>query len=547
MTYRFFVLPLLSLLLFPSSRSIGAQTAGAPHLEKRGEATQLIVGGRPYLILGAEIHNSSSSSLEYMQSEWPRLAAMGLNTVLTPVSWELVEPTEGKFDFTLVDGLLAAARKQHLHLIFLWLASWKNGMSSYPPVWVKQDTKRFPRVMDNGLPVNVLSTFGAETLAADERAFAALMRHLRDVDGHERTVLMMQVENEVGVLGSARDHSDVANRAFSGAVPGELLRYLDVHRATLDPDLHALWNQHGMKTAGTWTEVFGDTPRTGEIFMAWQYAKYVQAVAAKGKEAYDLPMYVNAWLGGEDVVPGDYPSGGPQPRVMDLWKAAGFAIDIYAPDLYSPDLYGWAHRYHRPDNPLFLPETRDGEAGAANIFYILGEHAAIGFSPFGIDNWATPATGEMADKEKSGEEALRVSYNAIASIAPMLLEAQSKGQVHGFVLDKQRPSVSFVMQGYDVNVSLDTIFGNRAENGFGMILETGPDAFLGVGRGFRVKFTSRDSEMRRVGIGTIDEGRFDDGNWIAARRLNGDENDQGEYWRFDPRELRVEKATLYRF
>jgi hypothetical protein len=210
-------------------------------------------------------------------------------------------------------------------------------------------------------------------------------------------------------------------------------------------------------------------------------------------------------------------------------------------------LYGWAHRYHRPDNPLFLPETRDGEAGAANIFYILGEHAAIGFSPFGIDNWATPATGEMADKEKSGEEALRVSYNAIASIAPMLLEAQSKGQVHGFVLDKQRPSVAFVMQGYDVDVSLDTIFGNRAENGFGMILATASDAFLGIGRGFRVKFSSHDSERTRVGIGTIDEGRFDDGNWIAVRRLNGDENDQGEYWRFDPRELRLEKVTLYRF
>jgi beta-galactosidase GanA len=205
MKCRCLALPILCILLFALVDSIHAQNAGAPRLERRGEATQLIVGGKPYLILGAEIHNSSSSSLEYMQPEWPRLAAMGLNTVLAPVSWELIEPAEGKLDFTLVDGLLDGARKQHLHLVLLWLASWKNGMSSYPPVWVKQDTRRFPRVVEDGRPVNILSTFGAETLAADERAVAALMRHLREVDAHDHTVLMMQVENEVGVLGNTRD------------------------------------------------------------------------------------------------------------------------------------------------------------------------------------------------------------------------------------------------------------------------------------------------------------------------------------------------------
>jgi beta-galactosidase GanA len=196
-----------------------AQQNPAPHLEKRGSATQLIVDGRPFLILGGELHNSSSSSLDYMKPLWPELAGMGLDTVVTPLSWELVEPNEGKYDFTLVDGLLDQARQVHTRIVFLWLASWKNGMSSYAPAWVKQDTRRFPRVVENGAEVEILSPQGTATQEADARAFAALMQHIKEADSRDHTVLMMQVENEVGVLGDTRDHSAGANRAFSAPVP----------------------------------------------------------------------------------------------------------------------------------------------------------------------------------------------------------------------------------------------------------------------------------------------------------------------------------------
>lgn len=534
MRLRIFALASVFLLTGLGGEGLRAQETGRPHLEKRGVATQLVVDGKPFLMIAGELHNSSSSSLDYMKPEWPKLAAIPLNTVLTPLSWELVEPTEGTFDFTLVDGLLAQAREQHLHLVFLWLASWKNGMSSYDPVWVKRDTHRFPRAVENGNEVNILSTFGDATRDADARAFVAVMKHLQEVDGRDHTVLMMQVENEVGVLGDTRDHSAVANKAFDSAVPEALTSYLKAHRDALNPELRTLWEKNGEKTAGTWAQVFGDTSRADEIFMAWNYGRYVQAVAAKGKAAYDLPMYVNAWLGGEDTTPGDYPSGGPQPRVIDAWKAAGSAIDIYAPDLYATPFAGWCSRYYRADNPLWIPETRGGAAGSANMFYAFGEDAALGFSPFGIDEW------------NDANEELGKSYSVIAQVAPLLLEAQAKGNAHGFVLDKSHPSVEFNINGYVVHVSLDEIFGEHTENGFGLIMATGPEEFVGAGKGFRVSFTER-SASARVGLASVDEGRFENGKWIAGRRLNGDENDQGSYWRFDQRAVKTEKAALYRY
>jgi len=514
--------------------TVVSQQSATPHLEKRGTTTQLIVDGKPFLILGGELHNSSSSNLDYMKPIWTGLAGMGLNTIITPLSWELVEPTEGRYDFALVDGLLAQARESHEKIVFLWLASWKNGMSSYAPVWVKQDTKRFPRVVVKGREVEVLSPAGAETWKADARAFTALMQHIKQADG-DHTVLMMQVENEVGVLGDSRDRSVAADREFNSPVPAELTRYLKTHHDTLYPRLRALWDEAGDKTSGTWPEVFGDNPHADEAFMAWHYARFIQAVTAAGKTAYDLPMYVNTWLGEEGGLPGNYPSGGPEPWVMDIWRAAGTAIDFYAPDLYAANFVEWCQRYHRDGNPLFMPETRGGTPGAANVFYAVGEEAGFGFSPFAIEDDMNP------------KQDLAISYRAIQAVAPVLLEHQAAGDVHGFMLDRQHPDTTFTMGGYTVHVSLDSIFGSHTESGYGLVMAIGNDEFLGVGKGFRVLFTAPAQSKTKVGIGAIDEGTFEDGKWVVGRRLNGDENDQGGYWRFDPRKVSTEKVRIYRY
>jgi beta-galactosidase GanA len=203
-----------------------ALPGSVPHLEKRGRATQLIVDGKPFLVLGGELHNSSSSSVEYMKSVWPHLATMHLNTVLLPIAWETIEPEEGKFDFRCVDGLLEGARENNLKIVFLWFGAWKNTFSSYPPAWVKTNTERFPRVqMSNGMDTERLSPFSTVVRDADAHAFSNLMRHLRDADGNAHTVVMVQVENEVGVIPESRDHSPVANASFTAPVPTTLTSF----------------------------------------------------------------------------------------------------------------------------------------------------------------------------------------------------------------------------------------------------------------------------------------------------------------------------------
>ncbi len=526
-------------LAFAFSLTTVAQDAQPqiPHLRKQGSAAQLIVGGKPFLILGGELHNSSSSSLEYMRPIWKRMTAMNFNTVLAGVSWELVEPQEGHYDFRLVDGLIASARANNLKLVFLWFGSWKNGMSSYVPVWVKKDYKRFPRVvLQDGRSPEVLSTLGRASWEADAKAFGALMRHIKEFDGKENTVVMVQVENEVGVLGDSRDRSEPANAAFAQDVPQVLLDCLKKNQAALYPDLKARWEAAGAKTSGTWEQVFGASPETDEIFMAWNCASYLDKVAAAGKAAYPIPLYANTWLSEPDHKPGRWPSGGPEPHVMDIWRAAAPHLDMLSPDIYQPNFAEWCRRYTHAGNPLFIPEMRRDADGARNVFYAIGQHDAIGTSPFAVDSM-----------ENVKDAPLGKSYAILKQLSPTILKHQGTGEMAGFLLDKEHPAAKTTLGGYELEISLDSIFGSNAEIGYGLIIATGPDQFEGAGSGFRVAFTSKTPGPKLVGIGTVDEGTYANGSWVPGRRLNGDENDQGGRWRFSPRELGIERCTVYRY
>src|SRR5512139_1021986 len=362
------------------------QDAAVPRLVRQGSSTQLMDDGAPFLILGGELGNSSGEA-DYLRPFWPAMQALKLNTLLAPVYWDLTEPEEGRFDFSQVDGLIRDARAHHVRLVLLWFASWKNSMSCYAPAWVKTDTRRFPRARDSsGRSLEILSPFAAQNRQADARAFAALMRHLHELDNEHHTVIMVQVENEIGMIPEARDRSPAADELFAKPVPSALVEYLRRLDTELAPELRALWAAQGRKSAGTWEQVFGPGPAAEEIFMAWHFADYVQAVASAGKAEHPLPMFVNAALIRPGYLPGQYPSGGPLPHLIDVWRAAAPSIDFLAPDVYFPNVVEWTAKYVRSGNPLFIPEARLSSQSGVQALYAVGAHGAMGFSPFAIES-----------------------------------------------------------------------------------------------------------------------------------------------------------------
>ncbi len=321
----------LTVLAMTAASAAPAKRVAPPILQLRQEhgATQLIVDGKPFLAIGGELNNSSASSTAFMKPIWPKLAAMKFNTVILPAYWELIEPQEGKFDFRSVDVLIENARKNNMRVVLLWFGSWKNSMSSYVPAWVKRDQQRFPRAMNaSGKSIELLSALSEANLEADTRAFVALMNHVRAVDGARHTVIMVQPENEVGMVEEAREHSPAANAAYAAAVPAGLTDYLAKHKDTLVPALKAAWEAHGSKVGASWEDTFGPGIATEELFDAWTQALYTGKVAAAGKAVYRLPMYANAALIRPGWLPGQYVSGGPLPHLIDVWRAAPPSLDL---------------------------------------------------------------------------------------------------------------------------------------------------------------------------------------------------------------------------
>ena len=368
-------------------------------------------------ILGGELSNSAATSIDDIDEVMPRMKALGLNTVLVPAYWDLTEPTEGHYDFTLVDRVIDRARDNQLQVVFLWFGVWKNSMSCYAPAWFKQDTKKYPRAMTrSGKPLEIASAFSEEVFQADCRAFTRLMEHLSAKDKGIGTVSMIQIENEIGMLEDARDHSPLAEKAYRQQVPDRLLKALK------------------LKKRGTWEQVFGSDDYADEQFMAWHYACYVERLAQVARRIYDLPLYVNAAMNSRGRRPGEYPSAGPLAHLSAIWKCGAPSVDLLAPDIYDTGFKAWAAQYEMPGNRLFIPESRCCINSGVRALYAFGEHRALGFSPFAIDQAPANETDHITK-----------AYDLLRQLKPYLSNVGKQGtKKNGNLSSKGRASQSSV-------------------------------------------------------------------------------------------------------
>lgn len=511
-------------------------------------------------ILGGELSNSAATSVADIDEVMPRVAALGLNTVLVPAYWDLIEPVEGRYDFTLIDRVIDCARENHLQVVFLWFGVWKNSMSCYAPLWFKQDTKRFPRAMTrNGKPLEIASAFSEEVFQADCKVFTKLVEHLAAKDPQEETVIMLQIENEIGMLEDARDHSPLAEKVY-----------------------HKSQGSKGKEQVAT--SVYPESLESDEQFMAEHYARYVERLAQVARRIYDVPLYVNAAMNSRGRKPGEYPSAGPLAHLAPIWKKYAPTVDLLAPDIYDTGFKSWASQYALPDNPLFIPESRCCENSGVRALYAFGQFDALGFSPFAIDQSPAQDTQHVT-----------AAYRLIRQMKSYILKArqqawkkgswQTENGQWGVLFDKEDREE--IINDGDLVMTCRHFFtlpwDARAQakqwaEGGAIIHKMAPDEYLIAGSGVVVEFNTKSEKQqeeqkvlgedgfadqgngqasalqnqrwkgKRMGIGYVDQVEIDErGQLKFIRRDNGDQDHQGRHARISVGEYKILHVKLYKY
>lgn len=543
-----------------------------PCITEKGNQKVLLVDGKPFIMLAGEVHNSDSSSPAYMEQIWKIAEELGMNSLLLPVTWEMVEPVEGEFHFEVLDQLIDQAREHGMKIGLLWFGSFKNAECMYAPEWVKRDLERFHRgqivkgknkagrrvspTLPVTIPYTTISYLSENAMQADARAFGKMMQHVREYDEAYGTVITVQVENETGLLGNAREVSDEADAAFAGEVPQEFASYMRSHTEYMEEDVRAAVEAGAEK--GSWSEVFGAVAE--EIFSAYHVASFVEYVAKAGKDAYDLPMAANCWLDKAADTPGDYPSGGPVARVHEVWDYCAPSIDVYCPDIYVPYFNKVCDRFVKSGtNPLYIPEAATHSYAAPRMVYTVGHYHAMCYSPFGFDDIGKPfsaAQGYLFGMDVT-DPALKTpqnfeEYAALGKILreamPLLAKRYGTTDLQAVCAEREAEKKKSLGLPEDMNpmeqmmaeaaAATKMIFGDlgvsagfdgmmRPRNdGALLVCRTKENEVYMIGEQCDIQLFSADSEKTNLDILRLEEGTFENGVFVPGRRFNGDETAQ---------------------
>lgn len=487
-----------------------------PYIEKNNHGiSTLYVKEQPFLMLGGELHNSAASSLAHMEQEvWPYLRQIPMNTVILPIAWESIEDQENVFDFSLLYGIIQQARREEKKIVLLWFGLWKNGESTYVPSWVKVDQERFFHACYPGsVKSNTISPFCDAAIKADCKAFCRLMEFVKEEDEAEQTIVMVQVENEIGFLKAERDYSKAACMEYAKQVPELIQRIYHVQ--------------------GTWQEALKEN--APEYFMAYHYAQAVETITTAGKTIYSIPMYVNAWLEQHPDIPGLYPSGGPVAKLIPLWQQAAPSLDFIAPDIYVWDFKKTCEAYSVSDNPLFIPEARRDPVTASNAFYAFGGMNAMGFSPFAVEDFLCE-DNVLPDAEQllalnidmsgfccSGTAPYLIrSYEVLKSLLPTLLEKRGTDEIAAFIQNHNDEKGEIIsLENFDLQI--DYVKHTETKSGSaGIVIKMGKGYLIAGCNAAFMPLAKKGSEMQLT-IVRLEEGTMEDGIWKRGRILNGDE------------------------
>jgi len=496
-----------------------------------------IVNGKPFFPLGGEADNQSGRSDSESETAFKAVKQIHGNTLEIAVCWEQVEPEEGKFDFSCVDALLTKARRYGIKLILLWFATWFGGSMNYSPSWVKTNPQRFKRLSSpSGKELWALSPHYKANMEADKKAFVALCKYLKAKDSVEHTVIGIQVENEPCVYSNDRDYGPEAQDEYQSSVPDKLVAAIKVAGKGR---VYDVWLQAGGKKSGTWPELFGW--EAGKFLTAWNIANYIDNVAAAGKTAHDIPMFMN-------IIPRYYN------LQLDIYKWFTPHIDIIGPDIYSSDSRDYEFlcaTYSRDDNPLFLPESvkevTDGGKSTQpwSMFRAIADYNLIGYFFFGIEYIVT-GDGSFRPEFRM----LVDSIQCIAQAIPLLLKYQGTDKIHPVAQDEYMKSQEFDFEGYNGLVQFgggqappawkdwrhppdETMFKSRNEDcnrGRGLIIQVNKNEFYLVGANYRLFVHPKQSTDKMQAplpvtdpsYISVDEGHFDqNGKFVIDRQRNG--------------------------